>query len=65
MLNTLEAEINLQYIRAISILSVLGTDILIMYVNVTKNLIKSQSDEFRNLARSILSLLSSWMVIGL
>jgi hypothetical protein len=32
----LEAEINLQYISAISILSVLGTLISIVYVNVTK-----------------------------
>jgi len=61
----LEAEINLQYIRTISILSVLGRNILIMYVNVTKNLITSPSDELRKLASSILSLLSSWMVIGL
>jgi len=65
MLNMLEAEINLQYIRAISILSVLGRDILIMYVNGTTNLIKSPYDEFRNLAMSILSLLSSWMLIRL
>jgi hypothetical protein len=39
MLNMLEAEINLQYISAISVMSVLGTDTLIVYVNVTKNLI--------------------------
>jgi hypothetical protein len=58
MLNILEAIINLKYIRAISILSVLGTDIFNTHVNVTKNLIKSPSDEFRKLARPILSLLS-------